>query len=86
MNMKRSRRATPKIDPEEREELLSLSLSAELTRDMRALRSRAEQIRLDAEGDNTSLDLYIRFLTEANAFANHARKPFRRILDNDMKI
>ncbi len=32
------------------------------------------------------LDKYIRFLTEFNAFANHARKPFHRIIDKDMRL
>lgn len=32
------------------------------------------------------LDKYIRFLTEFNAFANHAQRPFHRIIDKDMRL
>ena len=84
--MKRSKRVMPKLDPLEREELLSASLSVELSRDMRVLRSRSAKFRFGQAGNNPNVDLYLRFLTNANAFANHARKPFRRILDNVMKI
>jgi len=68
-----------KLDRIERKELLSASLCEDLGRDMRVLRGRSKQHPLD-------IDRYLHFLSDINAFANHARKPFRRIIDNEMKI
>jgi len=75
--MKHSKKNSPRLSPEEKDELLALAQSAKLREDMRQLRSHRK---------SPNLDLYLRFVTEANTFANHAPKPFRRIVDRVMKI
>jgi len=32
------------------------------------------------------VDAYIEFVTQYNEFINHQPKPFRRMIDNDMKL
>jgi hypothetical protein len=68
-----------KLDRIEKEEFLTASLSEELGRDMRVLRSRSKSQAID-------IDRYLRFLSAINTFANHVGKPFRKIIDNEMKI
>jgi hypothetical protein len=86
MSMKRSKKPMDKLDDAEREELASVALCEQLGRDMRILRSRSTRYQCGQELSHPDIDRYLRFLSEINAFANHARKPFRRILDGEMKI
>ena len=65
-----------RLSEEEKAELLATARSASLRADMQSLRAR-DRAPLD-------FDRYIEFATVCNAFANHARKPFRRIIDDRM--
>lgn len=77
--MKRSKKPMDRLNEMDKGELVSVSLCETLSRDMQILRNRSTRHHHD-------IDRYLRFLSQINAFANHARKPFRRILDQEMKI
>ncbi len=72
------------LTEKEKQEWRELAQSAGLRDDMR----RIEQNRHNPFMDQGKVDLdkYIHFLTEFNAFANHVQKPFRRIIDSNMKL
>ncbi len=73
-----------KISEESKEELLKLSRSADLREDMQTLRrNRHNPFFKDGRVD---ADAYIEFVTEYNKFINHSPKPFRRIIDKDMRL
>ncbi len=76
--MKNSKKSTAKLSKEEKRELLLLSKSSDLKNDMREIRKINDQ--------NFSLDSYIEYLTLSNLFANHERKPFKKIKGNLFKI
>ena len=63
----------------ERAELLALRDSADLCREMRALRRSAASRPVD-------LDAYVRFATALSRMAGHPRRPFRSIVDRDMRL
>jgi len=73
-----SRKNTAKLNKEEKQELLLLSKSAELKNDMHEIR------KINDHG--FSMDSYLEYLTLTNLFANHERKPFKRIEGNFFKI
>lgn len=72
------------LTEKEKHEWRELAQSAGLRDDMR----RIEKNRHNpfVEQGKIDLDKYIHFLTEFNAFANHAMKPFHRIIDKDMRL
>ena len=71
-------------DEKEKQEWRELAQSDTLREDMRRLeKNRHNPFIVNGRVD---LDKYIRFLTEFNAFANHARRPFHRIIDKDMRL
>jgi len=76
--MKSSRKNTAKLNKEEKQELLLLSKSSELKNDMHEIRKINDQ--------DFSMDSYLEYLTLSNLFANHERKPFKRIKGNLFKI
>ncbi|MDZ7754635.1 MAG: hypothetical protein U5S82_24025 [Gammaproteobacteria bacterium] len=60
-------------------ELLAAAASADLRRDMALVRAgRAAR--------TLTPDEYVRFVTEYNAFIDHQLKPFRPMVDDDMRL
>lgn len=73
------------LSDKEKREWLELACSENLREDMRRLQKNRYNPFLKSNG-KVDLDKYIHFLTEFNAFANHARKPFHKIIDKDMRL
>lgn len=72
------------LSKEEKAELKNLAESSELQEDMRKLsRRRHNPFIVNGEVD---VDRLLTFLTEYNRFINHTPKPFRRIIDKDMRL
>ena len=72
------------LDHEEKAELKRLSTSLALREDTRRIRKRSrEAFLIDGQVD---VDRFIAFLTAYNRFIGHARPPFRKIRDGDMKL
>jgi len=71
------------LPPEVADELRRLGASGALRRDLAALRA----VRAERLGDPTrTAERSVDFITEYNAFVNHAPKPFRPIRDADMRL
>lgn len=72
------------ISEKAKEELLKLSGSASFRKDMQTIRAnRHNPFIKDGKVD---ADAYIEFLNQFNEFINHAPKPFRPMIDKDMKL
>ena len=72
------------LTEEERRELKELAASAALREDMQTLaRRRARHFLRDGRVD---IDLVVTFLTEFNEMINHQPKPFKVIIDRDMRL
>lgn len=65
-------------------ELLELSKSDSLRKDMQTLASQKHDPFL--KNSKVDVDAYIEFLSEYNEFINHEPKPFRPIIDKIMKL
>lgn len=72
------------LNKEEKEELLKLSRSVRLKEDFQTIRKNRNYIFKGK--DEINLDRFIKFLTIANAFANHKKKPFKKIEGNNFKL
>ncbi len=72
------------FDLQEREEMLRLAGSSTLKEDMRFL-SAHRYNPLIVEG-KVSMDRLLDFLNGFNEFINHAPKPFKKMLDKNMKL
>ncbi len=69
---------------EEKQELLKSIRSTKLKEDFRKLsKNRINPFMVKGDID---LDCVLEFLTECNAFINHTPKPFRKIIDRDMRL
>ena len=72
------------IDANEKEELLRLAKSSSLKDDMQYLSAhRHNPLFLDGK---VSMDRLLDFLNEFNEFINHEPKPFKPMIDRDMKL
>lgn len=71
-----------KLKKAEIQELRRLSISSKLRSDFHALNN----IRTRLENKTPDIDLFIKFLTISNAFANHKRKPFQKMIGNNFKF
>jgi uncharacterized protein YjgD (DUF1641 family) len=72
------------LNKEEKEELLKIAKSSSLREDMEyLLKNRHNPVVIEGEID---LNRLVEFLTEFNEFINHEPKPFRRIIDKNMKL
>jgi hypothetical protein len=72
------------IREDEKKELLRLSRSKSLREDMRyLLNNRHNPFIKDGRVD---VDAYIEFVTQFNEFINHEPKPFKPMVDRDMKL
>lgn len=73
-----------RLNREEKKELRDLAYSLELREDMkRLLVNRYNPFVINGKVD---IDAYITFLTEYNFFINHIVRPFRKIIDIDMRM
>jgi len=72
------------ISEKAKKELLDSSHSESLRRDMQKLSIQRHGCFLK-EGRADS-DAYIEFLNHFNSFINHLQKPFKRIIENEMKL
>ncbi|MFH1779142.1 MAG: hypothetical protein ABH847_03810 [Candidatus Omnitrophota bacterium] len=72
------------LSNEEKQELLKVAKSAKIKADFRKLsKNRINPFIINGDVD---MDLLVEFLTECNAFINHTPKPFRKIIDRDMRL
>ncbi len=60
------------------------SVGGSLSADLEALRQRRHNPFI--KDGRVDVDAYIQFLTQYNEFINHAPKPFRPIVDHDMRL
>jgi hypothetical protein len=73
-----------KISKESQEELIKLSRSEALRKDMETITlSRHNPFIKEGKVD---ADAFIEFVTQYNEFINHAPKPFAQIVDKYMKL
>jgi len=72
------------LNEKERNELKHLAKSSELNDDMRIL-LKARYNPFVVNG-NVDTDKFLMFLSEYNHFINHIPKPWRKIIDNDMRL
>lgn len=73
-----------RLSKEEKAELKNLADSSKLQEDMRKVRSaRHNPFIVDNQVD---IDRLLTFLVEYNYFINHTLKPFRKIIDRDMRL
>ncbi len=72
------------ISKKSRKELVRTSKSRSLKRDMREISlNSSNQFLKDGKPD---ADAYIEFVTEFNEFINHTLKPFRAMIEKDLKL
>jgi hypothetical protein len=72
------------LTEEERRELKELAASLALREDLQTLaRRRARHFVRNGQVD---VDLAVAFLTEINEMINHQPKPFKAIIDGDMRL
>jgi len=72
------------ITKQEKEEMLRLAASSSLREDMEYLSShRYNPVLVDGKVD---MDRLIDFLTQFNEFINHEPKPFKPMIDREMKL
>ncbi|BCB96598.1 hypothetical protein JZK55_15200 [Dissulfurispira thermophila] len=73
-----------KLSNQEKAELLKLASSTSMREDMRYISNhRHNPVMIDG---NIDLDRLIEFLTQFNEFMNHKPKPFKPIIDRDMRL
>lgn len=73
-----------KISKRAEKELIELSRSDSLRKDMEAVRSNRHNPFL--KDGKVNIDAYIEFVTQFNEFINHEPKPFRKMIDRVMKL
>jgi hypothetical protein len=66
------------------EEFLELSRSELLSKDMDVLRHQRHNPFI--KNGKVDVDAYIEFVSEFNEFINHKPKPFKPIIDKEMKL
>lgn len=72
-----------RLSSEEKEELLRGSSSEQIRDDFRRMRENRQHLKKASAVD---LDRYIAFVTDANAFANHSMKAFRKMRGDTFKL
>jgi len=72
------------ISEKAKQELLNLSSSASFRKDMQTIKANRHNPFL--KDSRVDTDAYIEFLNQFNEFINHAPKPFRPMIDKDMKL
>ena len=72
------------VSDKSQEELLKHSQSVAFKNDMKIIAGQRHNPFI--KNGNVDVDAYIEFVTQYNEFINHQPKPFRRMIDNDMKL
>ena len=72
------------LSNEEKDELIELSRTAQIKNDFQTMKK--NQHDLIKRNGTYDLDNYIKFLTSTNAFADHRRKPFKKIEGDNFKL
>ena len=73
-----------KLNKRDKQELLAIAQSSAIKKDFENIRK--NHFLFLKKTDKPDLDVYMEFLSFADAFANHPRKPFRRIEGNNFKM
>ncbi|MEW6087105.1 MAG: hypothetical protein AB1498_02225 [bacterium] len=73
-----------KLSEKAAKELIKFAKSGELRKDMEMLKA-SWQSPFIKEGE-VNADAYIDFVQQYNEFINHAPRPFRKIIDKDIKL
>ncbi len=73
-----------KLSKNEKEELLDLAKSDSLRNDMKYLS--ANRFNPILVNGIVNMDRVIEFLTQYNEFNSHQMRPFRKIIDKDMRL
>ena len=68
----------------EKEELLTFAHRVDLKMDFQTIRKMRRQRFIDK--NEKYLDTFVKFLTQANAFINHKKKPFKKIEGVNFKL
>lgn len=68
----------------EKQELLEMAGSGELQKDMRRVKHAGENTFV--RNGEIDLDAYIEFLDAFNAFISHRRKPFKPMMEGNLKL
>ena len=72
------------LSEQEKRELRDLARSPQMKEDLRKIaENRYDPFLVDGEVD---MDRIVAFLTEYNSFIDHAPKPFRKIMDGNMRL
>jgi len=72
------------VSDKSQEELLKYSQSVAFKKDMNTVAGCKHNPFI--KNGRVDVDAYIEFVTQYNEFINHQPKPFRRMIDNDMKL
>ncbi|MDA8241184.1 MAG: hypothetical protein M0Z67_12540 [Nitrospiraceae bacterium] len=72
------------LSPEAAKELLMLAGSRALQKDMETISSQRHNPFI--KGGEADADAYIEFVAAFNEFINHEPKPFRKMIDREMKL
>lgn len=73
-----------RLTKNERDELLNLTKSVSLRNDMQYLS--ANRLNPTVVNGKVDMDKLVDFLTQYNEFINHNPRPFKKIIDKDMKL
>jgi len=73
-----------KFSKKEKEEFLRISKSKKLREDFENLKEKKHNPFI--KDGKVDIERYIEFLNEYNKFINHAPKPFKKIIDKDMRL
>jgi len=72
------------IPTKSRQELLELAQSYTLKKDMEIISSKRHNPFI--KNGRCDVDAYLEFVTQYNEFINHEQKPFKEMLDRDMRL
>ena len=72
------------ISIKSQQELLELSQSHTLKKDMEIIYSKRHNSFI--KNGRCDLDAYLEFVAQYNEFINHEQKPFKEMLDRDMRL
>jgi hypothetical protein len=73
-----------KFSQKAEKELIELAKSESFKRDIEMLRSRWQTPFI--KNGEVDIDAYIEFVTQFNEFINHEPKPFKPMIDREMKL
>jgi len=73
------------LNADEKEELLRLAKSSSLKKDMQYLSDHRHNPFIKDNGE-VDFDAYIEFVQQFNEFINHKPRPFKPIIDKEMKL